>query len=101
MIKDWWRKLSAWRRRETLDAELQEEIESHIAIRAADTGNSAAARKQFGNAPLLLEDSRGAWTWPRPEAWLCDLRYGLRRMHLRPAFAATVIGTLALGMAPR
>ena len=97
-MAEWWRKLKVLLRRDALDAELQEEIQSHLEMRAAELGNAQAARRRFGNPASILEDARGAWTWPWPEAWLRDLRYGLRGMKRRPGFAATIVATLALGI---
>jgi predicted permease len=98
-MAEWWRKLKALLRRDALDAELQEEIQSHLEMRVAELGNAHAARRRFGNPASILEDARSAWTWPRPEAWLRDLRYALRGMKRRPGFAATIVATLALGIA--
>jgi putative ABC transport system permease protein len=97
-MSEFWRKLKAWRRRDALDAELQEEIQTHLEMRAEDTGSAYAARRAFGSAALIFEDSRSAWGWPGAEGWLRDLRYGLRVMTRRPGFAATVVATLTLGI---
>jgi putative ABC transport system permease protein len=97
-MTEWWRKFKAWRRRDAIAADLREEIESHLEMRASDTGSAAAAQRRFGNPGLILEDARDAWGWPRPEAWLRDLRYGLRLMKRRPGFAVTVMAALALGI---
>ncbi len=93
-----WRKLSSARRRVEIDADLQEEMRTHIEMRASDSGDPDAARRQFGNTTLLLEDSRAAWGWPQLESWLRDFRFALRGLARRPAFAATVVFTLALGI---
>ena len=92
-----WRKVGALLRRDAMDAELQEEMRTHIEMRGAD-GDPDVARRQFGNATQLLEESRAAWGWPRLESWLRDLRYALRVLWRRPAFSATVVLTLALGI---
>jgi putative ABC transport system permease protein len=89
-----WRRL----RREPWDAELLEELETHIEMKAAETGDRPAARRDLGNVTLLMEDSRAAWGWPRMEGWLRDFRYALRVLVRKPGFAATVILTLALGV---
>jgi len=97
-MTEWWRKVSGWLRREVIDAELQEEIRTHLEMKASSTGDPRSAHRQFGNTTLLLEDSRAAWGWPRLEGWLRDFRYGLRVMIRRPGFAGTVVLTLALGI---
>ncbi len=97
-MTEWWRKLKGRLRRDAIDAELQEEIQTHLEMKAAATGDPYAARRQFGNATLLFEESRAAWGWPRLESWLRDFRYALRVAARRPGFAATVVLTLALGI---
>lgn len=94
----WWRKLRGRSRLKSIDAELREEMQTHLAMKAEETGDAARARRQFGNTTLLLEDARAAWGWPAVEAWLRDLRYGFRMMGRRRGFAATLVLTLALGI---
>src|SRR5215475_7838329 len=92
------RKLSGWLRRDAIDAELHEEMQTHLDMKASDLGSADAARKRFGNTALIFEDSRSAWGWPEVESWLRDLRYGVRAMKRSPAFATTIVATLALGI---
>ena len=92
------RKLRGWRRRNAIDADLREEMRTHVEMKAEETGDWRAARLAFGNPTLLLEDARAEWGWPQLEAWARDLRYGLRRMRRRPGFSATVVLTLAIGI---
>ncbi|MGH9660552.1 MAG: ABC transporter permease, partial [Bryobacteraceae bacterium] len=97
-MTEWWRKLIWLLRKEAFDAGLQEEMQTHLEMKASATGNAGAARRQFGNTTLLLEDSRAAWGWPQIEAWLRDFRYAIRVAGRKPAFAATVVLTLTLGI---
>ena len=46
----------------------------------------------------IEEQSRDLWQWPRVENVWADLKYALRQMRRNPGFAATAIGTLALGI---
>src|SRR5262245_35241714 len=92
------RKLKGWWHRESIDADLGEEIRTHVEMKAEETGDWEAARRTFGNTALILEDSRAAWGWPQLEAWTRDLRFGFRRMCRRPGFTATVVLTLAIGI---
>src|SRR5262245_44358805 len=92
------RKLRGWWHRESIDADLREEMRMHVEMKAEETGDWDAARGAFGNTALLLEDSRAASGWPQLEAWARDLRYGFGRIRRRPGFAATVVLTLAIGI---
>jgi predicted permease len=57
-----------------------------------------AARKEFGNVALLQQRSREQWQWPVLESMLADLKFTLRRLRKSPAFAITVLLTLAIGI---
>jgi predicted permease len=85
-----------------LDAELQFHLDRQIAESMA-AGMSAeearyAALRSFGNPALLREQTRATWSWNRLESVLQDLRYAGRSLRRSPGFAATVIGTLAVGI---
>jgi len=94
-----------WRRRRR-EAELDEEIQGHLAMAARDreaagespTEAGYAARREFGNATLVKEVTRQMWGG----VWLDHLRQDLRqavRSALRaPGFTAMVVATLALGL---
>ncbi len=97
-MTEWWRKLTGLLYRGSIDAELREEMQAHLEMKAAETGDPYAARRQFGNQALLLEDSRAAWGWPVAEAWLKDFQHALRCLARKPAFTVTVVLTLALGI---
>jgi putative ABC transport system permease protein len=93
-------------RRSRVDADLSEEIQSHLAMRAdleRQSGLSAAdaqaaARRKFGNATLVIEDTRQFHLVPFLESILQDLSHALRQLLGNPAFAVTVLFILMLGI---
>jgi predicted permease len=86
--------------------ELDEEIRSHLQMAIRDhmeRGLSpkearTAAMFEFGNLSLVADVSRETWGGLWLERLGQDFRYSLRQMRRSPVFAATVIGTLALGI---
>ncbi|HEX3742414.1 MAG TPA: ABC transporter permease [Bryobacteraceae bacterium] len=93
-------------RRRRMNRAVAEDIESHIeeiADGLMETGvpereARLRARREFGNAALLLEESRAVWGWVRLERALQDLRHGLRLMARNPGFTAIAVLSLALGI---
>src|SRR5580704_4379554 len=102
-MKRIWRTLF---RRSRVDAEIAEEIQSHLAMRAdlgrqaglSDSEAQAWARRQFGNPALILEDARQFHLVPFLEGMLQDLRHAVRQLIRNPAFSITVLFILALGI---
>jgi len=88
-------------RRRQFECDLEEEMRFHLEMKAHESGSMAAARRQFGNATLLREDSRAAWGWAWLEALWRDIALGLRLYRRSPGFTAVVVGIPAALAATR
>jgi putative ABC transport system permease protein len=80
--------------RDHLDEKIEELVSTGLPRKEA----TAAARRQFGNITLVEQDSREVWQWTTIESLFADLRFAVRTLRKTPAFTATAILTLALGI---
>jgi len=99
----WLRQIfSRSRRYDDLSISIQEHLEERIEELIEDGMSREeavlTARHEFGNVTLIEERSREAWQWAALESVWADVRHALRRLRKGPAFAVTVLITLALGI---
>jgi putative ABC transport system permease protein len=89
-----------------LDADLDDEIESHRAMaqdhleaRGLSPADAAqASRRALGNVALAREDARQVWVWRWIDSTWQDIRIGTRGLQRNPAFTSVALLTLALGI---
>jgi predicted permease len=88
------------------DADLERELRSDLELEQEEQREKGlspedslyAARRAFGNATLIREQTREAWGWLRLERFTKDTRYALRQLGRNSGFTAISILTLALGI---
>jgi macrolide transport system ATP-binding/permease protein len=102
----WIRRLRYWIEGAKRSESLREEMELHLAEKAADLQTDgmtpecarAEARRRFGNLGLKQEESREIWIRRFWSELGQDIRYGCRNMAANKAFSALAVLSLALGI---
>ena len=105
-LKELWLRLRWLSGRSRFHSELGDEIAFHMESRADELEQSGlpraeallVARREFGSRLKAAEDTSGAWQIRWLEDLLSDLRYAARAFRRNPAFAATAVFCLALGI---
>ena len=104
--RDWWLRFRALAFRRAVDRDLEDELTFHLEM--ATRKNLGAglpedearrrARVRFGSKPLIEDQCRDSRGISLLETLWQDVRYAFRSFRRAPTFAATVIGTIALGL---
>src|SRR5579883_1312150 len=102
----WTRRLRYWMESARRSEALREEIELHLAEKAAELeadgmppeSARTEARRRFGNVGQKQEESREIWMTRLLWELVQDIRYGCRTMTANKAFSALAVLSLALGI---
>ena len=105
-LNELWHRLLYLGQRGELNGSLDDEARFHIESRAEELKQAglsrreamAQARREFGPAARMKEESRAAWQIHWLEDLISDVRYALRALARSPGFAAAAILSLALGI---
>jgi len=105
-MRDWKLRLGALFRRGRAEADLDDELQFHLAMQTrknrqtgmADSDAARLAGEQFGNLTYTRESCRDERGTRLLETIGQDIRYALRGFQRTPGFAITAVATIALGL---
>ncbi len=80
------------------NAEIQEELEFHLAMDVARGETPRQARIRLGNLTRVEEETRAAGIFEWIDSAWQDARYGLRQLRKTPALSLAVVLSLAIGV---
>lgn len=92
------RRLQAFRRRDQIDRDIEDEMAFHLAMKEEENGDSAAIHREFGNKTALKESCRDLYIFSTLEILWHDFRYAFRSLARRPVVTWVAIVALALGL---